>query len=394
MGDRNDSFKDELLEFARDAKEVIRLCKNNEQQTKNSLVEPYIKLLGFDPSDVHQVRVEYQTATVRAADRVDYALMDGSSPFVFVEAKSLAHKDVASNTHMNKQLRSYMLDSETVKFGALTDGQRWLWYYKQHNRVEPVLFLDVDALTGSQDESAIEWTSGLKQRATVNELLNAARTLFLTSRIKKWIVDSLKKPSDALARVLLKEIGESGSGRARLEQCKRGWKRAMRDLSGDRPPSPIKRLTPPDPRTPKPPVGPPLGKACVLQHPNGQWETFPNATGLLFAIVRYCATQHNRGEQDYYNRIKKPLPGTSRYSAWITETDYESITNRKKYYSSMSENGYRIFRNLSNARKVDFIKALLNECVLVSGDTPQIGRELQLQLPNTSLQISNRGMQV
>ena len=86
----NSSLMSELVEFAHDKKELVELCKNNEQQTKNSLVEPYIRLLGFDTSDARAVRVEYQTATVRAADRVDYALMVEERPIVFVEAKSLA----------------------------------------------------------------------------------------------------------------------------------------------------------------------------------------------------------------------------------------------------------------------------------------------------------------
>ena len=113
------------------------------------------------------------------------------------------------------------------------------------------------------------------------------------------------------------------------------------------------------------------------------------AMHLLLGIVSYCSKQHDKGKQDYYNRINKPLPGTSRLPAWITDEEYESLANGKKYYSSVSLDGYRVFRNLSNKQKVLLIKGLLNECTTRSGTTPQIGRDLHVQLPNSSLQITD-----
>ena len=383
------SIRNELLAFAEEAKakKAVDLCRNKEQQTKNSLVEPYIRLLGFDPSDALQVRVEYQTATVHTPDHVDYALMDVNNPVAFVEAKSLGHREVANSTRMNKQLRSYMLDSASVKFGALTDGQHWLWYYKEDNHDDPILFLTVDVLADSQDESIVEWASRLRQRDTVNEMLTVARTMSLAAKIRGWFADSLKSPSDSLSRLLLKEIGEPNTGKARLRQCKHGWKRAMRSISnyssvpsGDTPSV-----------GPKPPIpiDPPSGKACVLQCSNSGNEIYPNATQLLIGVVRYCAKNHKNGVQDYHNRIKKPLAGTRKWSAWISEEEFGSLASPTERYSSMSDDGYHVFNHMPNTRKVDFINALLGECILASGATPKIDRELRIHLPNSSLQISD-----
>lgn len=388
----SDSLMNELLTFAQDKRELIGLCKNNEQQTKNSLVEPYIRLLGFDPSNAHEVRVEYHTATVRAADRVDYALMAEDRPIVFVEAKSLSSRDVSNTSLMNKQLRSYMLDSVSVKFGSLTDGRLWMWYYKENHHVEPVLFLKVDALAESQNKSTVEWISQLRKRAKkqvpVNEMLVAARLISLASRVKKWFIDSRDNPTDTFTRVLLKEIGETSMAKARLDQCKLSWKQAMRDLfdnpTTDKVVEPVVRPKPP---TKGEPVDSLAGKTCALQYSDGSKEAFSTATHLLLGIVNYCSKQHDNGKHDYYNRIKKPLPGTSKLSAWITDKEFESLTNPTKYYSSMSHDGHHVFRNLSNKQKVLLIKALLNECTTKSGTNPRIGSELQIHLPNSSLQI-------
>ena len=383
-----DSIRSELLAFAEEAKakKAVDLCRNKEQQTKNSLVEPYIRLLGFDPSDALQVRVEYQTATVHTPDHVDYALMDVSKPFVFVEAKSLGHKEVANTPRMNKQLRSYMLDAASVKFGALTDGQYWLWYYKEESHGDPVIFLNVDALGDSQDESIVEWVSLLKQRAPVNDLLNTARLLSLASRIKEWFVDSLVNPSDTLARTMLRELGESNSSKSRIRQIKLSWKKAMQDLSNNPSAATVKSKTKiPSSKSDEQRAG----RDYVLQYSNGQRERLRDATRLLIGVFHYCATQHGQGIEEFYNRANKPLRGTGRFAACITEKEFDSMEKATNNYSSMSVHGYHIFRNLDRHRKVVLIEALLKECKLPSGDTPQIGRDLNVHIPNTRLQISD-----
>ena len=97
-----------------------------------------------------------------------------------------------------------MLDSASVKFGALTDGRRWMWYYKEHNQVEPVRFLEVNALDESQSQSTVDWISLLKKRAkkevSASDMLVAARSMSLTSRIKDWFTVSRENPTDSLAR--------------------------------------------------------------------------------------------------------------------------------------------------------------------------------------------------
>ena len=394
----NDSLSKQMLSFAKNSKELVSLCKKREQQTKNSLVEPYLKMLNYDPSNPLQVRAEYQTSTVRNADRVDYALMEGDRPIAFVEAKSLSHRDLLNKSGMNKQLRSYMLDSASAKFGALTDGQWWHWYYRDLSQYEPVLFLVADTFAESQDRSVVEWNSLLKTREPVNKLLTVARSISMASRLSKWLEQSRSNPTDSLARFLLKEIGEKGANKDLLDLCKRSWLLAANNAMGDSQPN-----APEEPNsgpslsksavmTPKKSPTKPVysgDRSCVLQFSNGKREKFPDATLLMIGIIRYCVEQHTGGQQDYYQRVRRPVPTRKSWPVVITEEEYQSDPKNWTNYSYKSENGYHIFRNLSNQSKVRLIELLLSECSLASGDSPRIGRDIFVHLPNSSLQLHN-----
>ena len=59
----------------------------NEQNTKGALIEPVLRALGWDTTDPACVDREYSGK--RGEGSVDYALMVGGKPPVFVEAKAL-----------------------------------------------------------------------------------------------------------------------------------------------------------------------------------------------------------------------------------------------------------------------------------------------------------------
>ncbi len=378
----SDTLLCELEKFAQAKLKLTALVEKNEAATKASLIDPYIKLLGFDTADPLQVRVEFRTATVKAADKVDYALMYGEKPVAYVEAKALSHRDLSTPTPMNKQLRSYMLDSTTVRFGALTDGRQWIWYCQESYQHEPSPFLIIDALSDSQSET-FSWLSLLRSKAPVEELLIAAKTELLTSMIRNWVEGSIQSPSDALARTILREIGQPSNQKARLEQCKQVWTRVVGGLWGSEDTSP-----PPMPPIPTPPPPRPLGKiSCVIRYSDGRVDNFKNATALMIGIVRFCSENHREGKQDYYHRVSRPHGIRRNSPAVVPETDIASGKYPKSPYSRIGIDGYRIFNDLNNTAKVPLIKALLKQCTLNSGKSPQIGRELEVHMPNSDFQI-------
>ena len=91
----------------------------DEENTKVKLVQPFLELLGWNLYST-EVALEYTVPMASGSTHVDYALLVGDSPVVFVEVKpvrsTLADGDV-------KQLRSYMRQELDVDWGLLTNGK-------------------------------------------------------------------------------------------------------------------------------------------------------------------------------------------------------------------------------------------------------------------------------
>jgi len=87
--------------------------------------------------------------------------------------------------------------------------------------------------------------------------------------------------------------------------------------------------------------------------------------------------------------ISRPLAPNRSHKAIIGPNDDIDLEKRRKLYSGDDYKGYRVFNNLNNASKARFIQSLLSECTLRSGDSPKIGRDIKIELPNSSLSIRN-----
>lgn len=99
------------------------VLQKNEIRTRNVLVDPILKALDWDVSNVEDVEVEYSTGT-QGNQRVDYALLgEDRKPLVLLEAKKL-NEDL--NSHRTQML-AYCTEVG-VRYGVLTDGNCWDLY--------------------------------------------------------------------------------------------------------------------------------------------------------------------------------------------------------------------------------------------------------------------------
>ena len=113
-----------LVSTLRRTREAIekheKYLKKNEIRTRNVLVDPVLKALGWDVSIVEDVEVEYSSGK----NRVDYALLgEDRKPLVLIEAKKLS-EDL--NSHRSQML-TYCTELG-VRYGVMTDGNCWDLY--------------------------------------------------------------------------------------------------------------------------------------------------------------------------------------------------------------------------------------------------------------------------
>lgn len=115
-----------LTETIRTIRSVIKEHEDHisksETRTRNVLVDPLLRALGWDVSLIEDVQVEYVTM---GRKKVDYALLStAQDPLVLVEAKKL--NATFDSTSMS-QLLSYCLEVG-ARYGVRTDGNCWEMY--------------------------------------------------------------------------------------------------------------------------------------------------------------------------------------------------------------------------------------------------------------------------
>lgn len=92
----------------------------NETRTRQVLIDPLLRELGWDVSDPDQVQLEYSAGGGRA----DYALMSQGKPVAVIEAKRLGYRLDQSET---MQVLNYA-NSRGIAHMAVTNGDEWRMY--------------------------------------------------------------------------------------------------------------------------------------------------------------------------------------------------------------------------------------------------------------------------
>ena len=107
-----------IVRLANDAEALLQ---RGEAATRQAAVDPILRELGWDTSNLDEVDPEY---SIRSGGKVDYSLRHGSRDLVLVEAKSAG---TAFGEREESQLLRYAFGIG-VKLAVLTDGLVW-WLY-------------------------------------------------------------------------------------------------------------------------------------------------------------------------------------------------------------------------------------------------------------------------
>jgi hypothetical protein len=164
----------------------------NEQETKATLIEPVLQVLGWDVHDIEEVAYEYK---VERRDRpVDYALLLDRTPALFVEAKALGED--LDDRRWVRQVMTYATVAG-VEWVVLTNGDGWR-LYNAHAKVpvEEKLFRSVKV---TEEGGAAEETLRLLARAAVPgpAIGEAWRRYFIDRRVLKAMREMLDGSIDA-----------------------------------------------------------------------------------------------------------------------------------------------------------------------------------------------------
>jgi hypothetical protein len=176
-GDRLlDDFVGTFQDVTNRIKDHRRVYQTNEMAVREQLINPMLKVLGWNTEDPDQV-----VPHLRLSEGIpDYALMVESTPMLFLEAKNL-NEDVENYKWIN-QLMKYAFEQGT-QYGVLTNGVIWL--------------LAISFKQGTRSTDRIIWTADLENE-TPNSL---SRKLSMLHRRNISELDALVKKAQLVEEV-------------------------------------------------------------------------------------------------------------------------------------------------------------------------------------------------
>ena len=196
-------FKEELQKLSTQIAER-RIHVINEEMTKQSLILPFIQVLGFDIYNPLEVRPEYiADFGKKKGEKVDYAIFKDSIPVMFFEAKSVNEKLL----NHDAQLCRYFNSTKDVSVGIITNGIEYRFFtdIDDTNIMDDKPFFVVN-ITKLKESDFGNLAKFKKDSFNKESLTRCAEELTYASTLDSNIKELLKNPSDEFVRFLLKDF--------------------------------------------------------------------------------------------------------------------------------------------------------------------------------------------
>lgn len=221
------SFKDAVAELAKRAVSAQAVAQT-EEATKNAIVMPFLRVLGFDVFDPMQVIPEYiADIGLKKGEKIDYAVKIGDKIEYLVEAKSVS---TSLQDAQYSQLFRYFhtLDADIA---ILTNGLNF-WFFtdlEAPNKMDQKPFFKFDLL--SYDENDIkELEKFHKDQFNIENVRAAASSLKYLRAAMNYIEGQWGNPDDEFVKLVAKDFYESNVTAKVIESMRPIVKRAFDDL--------------------------------------------------------------------------------------------------------------------------------------------------------------------
>ena len=174
-----------------------------EQQTKDYLIQPFIRALGYDTSNPDDVIPEFTASTGNLKDaRADYALVKDGKAFAVIECKQLN-----TNLDAHKSQLEWYFHNSTARIGILTNGDRYIFYsdLEEKHVMDAIPYLDFSL--SKFDDSLISRIRLLcKDKFNEDEYLKIARQSKYIREFKKHLDSQFENPDDEFAKLFISNI--------------------------------------------------------------------------------------------------------------------------------------------------------------------------------------------
>jgi hypothetical protein len=171
----------------------------NEAQTRISLIEPLLEILGYSRHD--DMLTEINAGWGQKNDKADLGLIiKGKKPEIILECKKLGKKLTDKE---GSQLNGYFSNTDGSKIAILTNGLEWRFYteYEEKNKLYMNPFLEID-FTEIDDEKIEAFAQFHKNNIEIKQILDDAQDVFFLEGFNGALSEELLNPSDDFIKAI------------------------------------------------------------------------------------------------------------------------------------------------------------------------------------------------
>lgn len=412
--DSTNKFEEQLKSHAEKMRDIYEHCES-EEQTKISMINPFIELLEYDVRDPRVVKFEYPVSS-KAGTRVDYAIFCSDSvgstntPTILIEAKA-ASNDL-SHAQLHRQISDYANLKSSVEFAALTNGHVWKWFRKQKDnygerKLSQEPFLEHDLLAPrTRNSREMRFLKKLSSKSyTPDSAQQAADEVRFSEGILTFLEEIIDSPPEEIRKLLFKQWGIVRNRRD-VELFEQVWPECVetfiesqaRKMQLDELLQEVKGNQQGETQ----PGGVESGSRAQENHADrsrtfnthsgevsvdprrtlrrawkpsksDSWNVENNGRTVLMVVIRYLSTLDSRGPKQFLEECA--------LNCTIIKHDSEFDEGSSKKNWRECNEGYLVFTNLSNVYKTDHIKRV-SKFVHNSEDRDENGDLVHLWLPD------------
>jgi hypothetical protein len=319
----------------------------NEAAVSQGAVLPILQACGWNTDDTDEVCPEYGT---QDNQRVDYALLRGDKPLLFIEVKHRLDNDRSLDKGI-EQLLKYAYD-EGVPVAVLTDGDAWLFYWPAapERRYADRLAQEIQLTRTEPTEAATILRKYLQKSSDLspNRLRKTIEEAFHVNKLPSLLEEIFQNPTDEVVE-LIERIAKQRDIDVGKEQIRAFLPQWLKKYKLSDSSSSSSAMLSNTPSTPHASGAPPLSSPSTSL---GYYYkgTFYSASGKSGADV-YVEIM-SRLMQDFPDFAKKFSISTAGYKRYYLFQKGERALSEDalKFYREIP-GGWLVCVNLSNAAK-------------------------------------------
>jgi len=179
---------------------------NDETRTRDYLVEPFFKILGYQEMDdySHEYSLKHSKGVVKKVDMVIF--LSRKEPSILIECKKANNNLTDANF---KQLNSYYEFHKESKIGILTNGIIYNFYSRslENNKVlneSPFMTFDINNYDDSDIENLVMF---YRQAININDIVEEADEIYFFEKFEEGFFKMLHKPNEDLIKLVFNKMG-------------------------------------------------------------------------------------------------------------------------------------------------------------------------------------------